>query len=235
MNAYKSLAILAAFAAGSTTMLGCGATGSDPESGSVVQTSTAALDAETDSASRDRWDDVSFLMILTGRTDVFQCEVPPTDKGTTVADCHTHSIYDLRTGKVIGVATDSSTDDVVVNGETVVVGTTFFTFTEGPFKGSKIVTRGAGTIAPQPVQNAFLRIPGLNPPSPAGKVDAFAAIPNVFGADGKPANMVLSSSGKLAGAKGTIALWGQIDTSQLPKNANFNCMFSLDLKVPRHP
>ena len=171
----------------------------------------------------------TFLFLLTGRQDVFQCDVPPTDLGTTTADCHHHDIVDLRTGKVIGSAIDSSTDAELVGEEIVVTGTTFFSIEKGPFKGAKLTLRGRGAIAPHPVPNVEFAFAGIDLPVEKAPITHFAAITPIAGVD----NNVLEASGRLQGARGTFALWGQLDLSQLPDNAAFNCIYNIRLNLPR--
>lgn len=171
----------------------------------------------------------TFLFVLTGRQDIFQCDVPPTDLGTTTADCHHHDIVDLRTGKVIGSAIDSSTDAELVGNQIVVTGTTFFSIEKGPFKGAKLTLRGRGAIAPHPIPNVELAFAGIDLPVDKVPITHFAAITPIKGVD----NNVLEASGKLRGAQGTFALWGQLDLSQLPNNGAFNCIYNIQLDLPR--
>lgn len=159
---------------------------------------------------------VEFLWLLDGIRNTYECEIPVTDMGTTVATCHEHEIIDLRTNKIIGTAVDATADVDVVGDGLVGTGTTTFYLPQGT-----LVIRGRGTIQPilegEPVLNR-------------GSVTHIAGIFPNAGED----NNVIDGTGVFEGAKGTFALLGALDLTNSDKGqSQFHCVYFMDLELMR--
>jgi hypothetical protein len=135
------------------------------------------------------------LLLLDGRKNTYDCEIPATDRGTTTASCADHDVIDLRTRKVIGVAVNTAADVDQVGDGFVATGTTFFRLKNGTF-----TLRGRGTIQPVLEGKVFNNAP----------VTHFAEI---FPDLDEP--QVLGGTGKYKDASGTFALLGALDLSKL--------------------
>ena len=158
---------------------------------------------------------VQYLWLLDGLKDTYECEIPETDQGSTIANCHDHKIIDLNKNKIIGVATDATADVEVVGDGLVATGTTFFNLPEG-----NLVIRGRGTIQPmldgEPVLN---RAPVTH-------------IAGIFPDEGE--NMVIDGTGIFRNATGTFGLLGALDlTDSANGQAQFNCVYFLNLLLEK--
>lgn len=159
---------------------------------------------------------LNLLWLLDGIKNTYECEIPATDQGTTKATCHDHDIINLKTGRIIGTATDATADVVQVDTGLVGTGTTFFYLPQGT-----LVIRGRGTIQP-----VLYGTPTLdNHP-----VTHIAGIfPNERGA-----NNVLNGMGVFKKAEGSFSLLGALDlTNSASGQSAFHCVFFMDIKVDR--
>jgi hypothetical protein len=170
---------------------------------------------------------VTHLWLIGGTQDIFECEIPPTDRGTTKADCHKHNLIDLTTDRVIGTVLDA-TADVDADGEALIAtGTTTFTIAD---QGT-LTIRGRGTI--QPVKFGTPQFKWTSRGLPDQPVTPITHIAGIFPNDPRE-NMVLSGTGIYEGAQGRFALFGALDLSQSEQGqATFNCIYKIDLKIPR--
>lgn len=174
----------------------------------------------------ENYREVNHLWLIGGTQDIFECEIPPTDRGSTKADCHNHNLIDLTTDRVIGTVLDATTD-VDADGEALVAtGTTTFTIT-----GQGTLTiRGRGTI--QPVKFGTPEFKWISRGLPNQPATPISHIAGIFPNPGE--NMILSGTGIYEGAQGTFALFGALDLSQSAQGrATFNCIYKIDLKIPR--
>jgi hypothetical protein len=168
---------------------------------------------------------VSFLWVLTGTEEIFPCDIPVTEAGTTRGECHRHQVLDLMTNKIIGTALDTSADVEVVGSGLTALGTTTFNITG---LGS-LVVRGRGSIQPTLVKGAQFvwksrALPGLQP-TPITNIASITPTQPFQ-------NMVLSGTGVFTGATGPFALFGALEASK-PDRQTFNCIFKIDLELPR--
>lgn len=156
---------------------------------------------------------VQMLLLLNGIKNTYACSVPITDLGSVEATCHDHDIIDLRSNKIIGTATDATTDMAQVDGAFVATGTTFFRLPYG-----ELVVRGRGTIQPVAVEGPIMN------GSPV------THIAGIFPQAG--ASNVLYGTGIYANASGTFALLGALDLSNAGQGQMaFNCVFFIDLEL----
>ncbi len=172
--------------------------------------------------------EISLLWYIGGTKPYFECEVPETELGTTLASCHEHELLNLRTDRVIGTAIDA-TADVFPTGDDALygTGTTTFTITDGALAGSTLVVRGTGTIQPTVTGNPVFEWTSRDTAYPASPISHIAGIfPD------PDQNMVLEATGLLEGATGTFALFGGLDLVSDPDQGSFNCIYKIDLKIP---
>lgn len=173
--------------------------------------------------------EVSLLWYIGGTHPYFDCEVPATELGSTEASCHQHELLDLKRDRVIGTAVDATTDLFPAGDDALyATGTTTFQVTAGRFAGSTLQVRGTGTIQPMVVGD----------PSFEWKSRALASqntpISHIAGIYPEPGeNMVLKGTGVFKGATGTFALFGGLDIASDPAAGTFNCIYKIDLKIPR--
>lgn len=159
---------------------------------------------------------VNLLWLINGTKNSYTCEIPPTDLGTTEATCHDHDIINLKTGQIIGTATDATADVVPANGGLVGTGTTFFHLPQGT-----LVVRGTGTI--QPVLHGNPQLDG----HPVTHIAGIFPEPN--------ANNVLSGTGVFEGTEGTFVLLGALDLTNAAQGlASYHCLYDMDLKMDRN-
>lgn len=169
---------------------------------------------------------VSLLWFIGGTQNLYPCEVPPTDKGTTAATCHNHPVLDLRTNKIIGFARDATNDVEQIGTGLVATGTTTFNI-----NGLGTLTvRGRGTIQPVLVENSRFtwRSSAFQGERPTPITNIAGIFPNP-----KQQNMILSGTGAFKGARGKFALLGALDLSNAQNNRDtFNCLYKIDIQVP---
>jgi len=176
----------------------------------------------------DGFREISMLWYIGGTQEYFACEVPITDLGTTEASCHEHLLLDLRRDRVIGTALDATADVFAVGDALYATGTTTFELTAGPFAGSTLQVRGTGTIQPTIVGNPHFEWKSR---AVDGKQTPISHIAGIF--PDPDQNMVLDGTGVFEGATGTFALFGGLDVASDPDAGSFNCIFKIDLKLPR--
>ena len=188
--------------------------------------STSVLAGDT---KGDGFVEVSLLWYIGGTQEYFECEVPPTALGTTQAGCHEHPVLDLKRDRIVGTAVDA-TADVFPAGDDALyaTGTTTFELTVGRFAGSTLQVRGTGTIQPVVVGTPHFEwtsraVDNNNTP--------ISHVAGIFPEPGQ--NMVLAGTGVFKGATGTFGLFGGLDIVSSPDAGSFNCIFKIDLKIPR--
>ena len=119
--------------------------------------------------------------------------------------CYDVDLVDVKSGDVIGSATDCLTDISPVGDGVALTGTTFFFF-----PGGTVVTRGLTTVQPTTHGSAgFTHITG--------------AIPQAGD------NNVVYGDGKFKNASGPVRLSGAVDLTNFPEQAIFDCVFILDV------
>ena len=129
----------------------------------------------------------------------------------TSALCFDVDLVNLKTGKVVGTATDclSEITQVGLEGGVKLIGTTIFRFNDG-----MIVSRGATTV--QPITTV-----------PAG-----TPITHITGAIPNPGtNNILHGTQRYAGATGSVRLSGSVDMTDFGGAGTpitFDCVFVID-------
>jgi len=124
--------------------------------------------------------------------------------------CYDLDLVDVKSGKVIGSASDCLTNISPVGGGVALTGTTFFFF-----HGGTVVTRGLTTVQPTTHGSAdFTHITG--------------AIPQAGD------NNVIYSDGKFTTASGSARLSGAVNLENFPAQATFDCAFILDIGPGRN-
>jgi hypothetical protein len=158
---------------------------------------------------------VNLLWLINGTKNSYTCEIPPTELGTIEATCHDHDIINLKTGRIIGTATDATADVMQIGEGLVGTGTTFFYLPQGT-----LVVRGTGTIQPtlhgnpQQDRHAVTHIAGIFPEPDA--------------------NNVLSGTGVFEGTEGTFVLLGALDlTNAAQGQGSYHCVYDIDLEMDR--
>lgn len=188
---------------------------------------TPVLASDTDDV--DGFQTVSFLWYIGGTQNYFGCEVPATELGTTQASCHKHLLLDLKRDRIIGTAVDATADLFPAGDDALyATGTTTFQLTAGRFAGSTLQLRGTGTIQPVVVGNPHFE---WKSQAIASAQTPISHIAGIFAEPGE--NMVLDGTGAFEGATGTFALFGGLDVTSNPDAGSFNCIFKIDLKIPR--
>jgi hypothetical protein len=159
---------------------------------------------------------VELLWLLNGIKNTYECEIPETDQGTTIATCHDHDIINLKTGQIIGTATDATADVVPADTGLVGTGTTFFHLPQGT-----LVIRGTGSI--QPVLHG----------TPTLDNHPVTHIAGIF-PDAPQANNVLYGTGVFKNAEGSFSLLGALDLTHAAQGQSaFHCVYFMDIKVDR--
>ncbi|MFC1712318.1 hypothetical protein ACFL6S_01550 [Candidatus Poribacteria bacterium] len=138
--------------------------------------------------------------------------IPNTPGGESNGLCFDIDLIDLKTGKVVGTATDclSEITPVGAEGGVKLIGTTIFRF-----KNGMIVSRGATTV--QPVTT--------DPPTPTPVTHITGAIP-VPGT-----NSILHGTKRYSKATGSVRLSGSVDMSSFAGEGTpitFDCLFVID-------
>ena len=158
---------------------------------------------------------VNLLWLINGTKNSYTCEIPPTDLGTTEATCHDHDIINLKTGRIIGTATDATADVMPTSEGLVGTGTTFFHLPQG-----SLVVRGTGTI--QPVLHGNPQLDG----HPVTHIAGIFPEPHD--------NNVLNGTGVFEGTEGTFVLLGALDlTNAAQGQGSYHCLYDMDLKMDR--
>lgn len=159
---------------------------------------------------------VKYLWLLNGIRNTYDCEIPPTDQGTTIASCHDHEIIDLKTGEILGMATDATADLSQEGSAFVATGTTTFRLPQGT-----LIIRNRGVIQPM--------APGGG--SPTLDRSPVTHIAGIFPNDPEE-NNVIGGTGLFKKAKGNFALLGALDlTNAAGGQSKFHCVYFIDLKL----
>lgn len=163
--------------------------------------------------------DVKYLWLLNGIRNTYDCDIPPTDQGTTIATCHDHEIIDLKTGQILGMATDATADVSQVGSALVATGTTTFRLPQGT-----LIIRNSGVIQPM--------APGGG--SPTLDRSPVTHIAGIFPND-PDENNVVDGTGLFKNATGNFALLGALDlTNAAAGRSKFHCVYFMDLKLDAH-
>lgn len=119
--------------------------------------------------------------------------------------CFDVDLVDVKSGNVIGSATDCLTGINVIGDGVALTGTTFFFF-----PGGTVVSRGLTTV--QPILH--------------GSVD----FTHTTGAIPQPRDdSVVYGDGKFKNASGPVRLSGAVNLTNFPNQATFDCVFILDI------
>jgi hypothetical protein len=162
-------------------------------------------------AKPDQAADPKTFVRLVG-TDIGETrDVPDIDGSSAEGLCFDLSLEDVKTGKIVGTATDCLSNVTPVGDGLTLVGTTTFNFNDG----NQLVSRGTTTV--QPVTNPD--------PTETPITHITGSIPN------SDADNILSGTGKFQDTSGPVRLSGavnmvpQIDGSL---QITFDCMFVID-------
>jgi hypothetical protein len=159
--------------------------------------------------------DPRLALQLLGEDEVEERDIPPiyNEAGDTVlADrglCFDVDLLNLRTGKVIGTATDCLALVEEQGDGLVLVGTTTFNMPGGSF-----TSRGVTTVEPVATHPQF---PSLS----SAATHTTGSIP-----DESPGNNVIAGSGRFAGLEASVRLSGAVNMSQFGAGIiGFDCIF----------
>lgn len=146
-------------------------------------------------------------------TDIGEDRIVPDIDGDGIDDsalCFDVNLQDIKTGNIIGTATDCLSDITSVGDGLALVGTTTFNFNDG----NQLTSRGITTV--QPVTNGSASVTHIT-----------GSIPDI------DENSILSGTGKFYNTSGTVRLSGAVnmapqadDTLQI----TFDCLFVIDLE-----
>lgn len=163
-------------------------------------------------AEPDQAADPNIVVRLVG-TAIGEDRMVPDIDGDEVDDpalCFDINLEDVKTGKIIGTATDCLSDITSVGDGLSLVGTTTFNFNEG----NQLTSRGITTV--QPVTDGSPNMTHIT-----------GSIPDVNG------NSILSGTGKFYDASGPVRLSGAVN--MVPQDdgslqITFDCLFVIDLE-----
>lgn len=160
---------------------------------------------------------LNMRLFLSGTKVLYECEIPPTDQGTTiVTQCHDHDVIDLRTNQIIGTATDALADVTMNGGSFSGTNTVIFRLKQGTF-----VVRGKGGGQPVVTGN-----PSWTGQTPITHMAAF------FPEQGQDNILTEYGTGMFKNATGKWNLLGAIDMSRVQENlATFYCLFEIDMEL----
>ena len=185
---------------------------------SMCLVSTATAEHFNDPNITEDTVNVRYLWLLNGIRNTYECEIPPTDQGTTVANCHDHEIIDLKSGEILGMATDATADATMEGTAIVATGTTTFRLPQGT-----LIIRNRGVIQPM--------TPGGG--TPTYERSPVTHIAGIF-PDDPDENNVIGGTGIFRNATGNFALLGALDlTNSASGQAKFHCVYFMDLKLDR--
>lgn len=157
------------------------------------------------------------VLRITGGGAFYPCEIPATELGTTNGFCADADIIDLKTGEVVGTFTDALADQKdTPDGGFVITSTPTFRL-----PGGDITSRAR--VAVIPVSDAARNLNA----AVYNTSHVTAGIPTPGGA-----NNIMSGTGRFRGATGQARVSGAISLTT-PGSEFFNCLFVLDLNVPR--
>ena len=157
------------------------------------------------------------VLRITGTGSFYPCEVPATDRGTTSAFCVDADITDLKTGEVVGKFTDALNDqDNTPDGGFVITSTARFRLL-----GGELLSRARVSVIP--VTDDYRNFGGAL----YRTTHVTAGIPTPG-----EGNNIIEATGRFKGATGQTRVSGAINLSD-PNSEGFNCLFLLDLNLPR--
>lgn len=175
----------------------------------VAVTLSVTSITQTSMAKPDNAADPNIMVRLVG-TDVGDVRtVPIVDgTGTDTGLCFDLDMEDVKTGKIIGTATDCLSDITPVGDGLALVGTTTFNFNDG----NQLTARGLTTV--QPTTHGSPDVTHIT-----------GAIPTA------DENSILSGTGKFLDATGQVRLSGAVNLSNVGNDEiTFDCMFVIDLE-----
>ncbi len=119
--------------------------------------------------------------------------------------CYDVDLVDVKSGDVIGSATDCLTNINPMGSGVALTGTTFFFF-----PGGTVVSRGLTTVQPT--------------------LHGSSGFTHITGAVPQPGdNSVVYGDGKFKNASGPVRLSGAVNLTNFPAAATFDCVFVLDV------
>ena len=163
-------------------------------------------------AKPDQAADPKIVVRLTG-TDIGEERTVPDIDGDGVDDsalCFDVNLEDIKTGKIVGIATDCLSEITPVGDGLALVGTTTFNFNDG----NQLTSRGITTV--QPVTDGSPSMTHIT-----------GSIPD---ADD---NNILSGTGKFQDASGPVRLSGAVNMEPQGDGSlqiTFDCLFVIDLE-----
>lgn len=185
---------------------------------SSLATVALADDWDDDDVSNHETVSVRYLWLLNGIRNTYECEIPPTDMGTTIAGCHDHEIIDLKSNQILGVATDATADVSQVGDALIATGTTTFHLPQG-----MLMIRGRGAIQPMPAEAG----------TPELDRSPMTHIAGIF-PNHADENNVIGGTGLFKNARGTFGLLGALDLTNSGENqAKFHCVYFIDLELSK--
>ncbi|MEA3410829.1 MAG: hypothetical protein U9R74_04740 [Pseudomonadota bacterium] len=154
------------------------------------------------------------VLNLVGTGTGYSKLVPDID-GDTLDDeavCFDVDLFNQKTRRRIGTATDCLSN-ITTEGDAIkLVGTTSFHLAGGELRG-ELVTRGLTTVQP------------VIQPTVSANGQVFTHMTGAAG-DG---NAVLSGTGRYSSSTGTSRLSGLVNLADFPATATFDCLFVIDL------
>ena len=159
-------------------------------------------------AKADQAADPKIVVRLVG-TDIGETrDVPDIDGNPATGLCFDLNLEDVKTGKIVGTATDCLSNITGVGDGLALVGTTTFNFNDG----NQLVSRGTTTV--QPVTDGSPSMTHIT-----------GSIPN------SDDNNILSGTGKFQDTSGPVRLSGAVNmVPQLDgsRQITFDCLFVID-------
>ena len=158
--------------------------------------------------------DGRYELNLRGSGDMYMDVVPDID-GDFIDDpaiCFDTDLVDLKTNRVVGMATDCLSDVTPFGDGLKLIGTTYFHLPQGT-----LITRGNTTV--QPVGHETTSVTGQT-------------FTHITGAAGS-GNAIIGGDGRFAGVSGTSRLSGMVSMENFAGNVGdpivFDCLFVIDL------
>ncbi len=173
----------------------------------VVAASTVVAQGRGEAQERGKAETPNIVVALKG-TDVGEMrEIPPTDQGSTMANCFDVPLVDPSTMRQVGRGTDCLSDVAPHGDGLVLTGTTIFRFNDGT-----IVTRGRTSVHPM---------------SPESSTE-MTHTTGFYNAE--RTNQVIEATGRYAGLQGTVVLRGAVNMERFPTDneLKFDCIFLID-------
>lgn len=135
--------------------------------------------------------------------------IPPTEQGSTMANCFDVPLLDPATMRQVGSGTDCLSDVSPFGDGLVLTGTTIFRL-----NGGTITTRGRTSVHPMSPES-----------SPSTEMTHMTGFYNPAGT-----SQVIDATGRFAGLEGTVILRGAVNMDRFPTNneLKFDCIFLID-------